>query len=250
MYNKIKTADEINSLRQSGHILAETLQLLKTKLRPGMTTKDLAALAKENLDKTKGTPAFLGYYGFPDVLCVSINDEVVHGIPSSKRVIQEGDIVSMDFGVAVNGMITDAAISVIAGSGDEVNKHLVEQTYWALMNGISVVKDGCKVGDIANAVESSLDKKYGIVRDLVGHGVGHELHEEPNIPNYGRKNTGPKLLAGMTIAIEPMINLGTEKVYTDVDGWTIKTNDGTRSAHFEHTILITDDGYEILTEVK
>lgn len=248
---KIKSEAEIAAMRQSGAILAHVLQTLKQELRVGMTTKDLSNTAQRELKAMGGKPAFLGYYGFPDILCVSVNDEVVHGIPSANRYIEEGDIVSMDFGVTIDNMITDAAISVIAGKpkNDKVAK-LVEATEASLMRGIKKVKNGAKVGDIAAAVQSVLDDgSYGIVRDLVGHGVGHELHEEPNIPNYGKKGTGPALTTGMTIAIEPMATLGSHSVFIDGDGWTVKTRDGSLAAHFEHTVLVTPTGVEVLTQL-
>ncbi len=247
MLTRVKTPTEIAAMRTSGRLLASVLQSLKKQLSVGMTTRDLAELAKKELKGTGGVATFLGMYGFPDVLCVSVNDEVVHGIPTD-RLIKDGDIVSMDFGVTYDGMITDSAISVIAGNiRDPKHARLVRDTEAALLAGIETVRAGCRVGDISSAVESSLDKKYGIVRDLVGHGVGHQLHEEPNIPNYGKAGSGPELAAHMTIAIEPMITLGTHKVFTDIDGWTIKTGDGSMAAHFEHTILITQSGAEILT---
>lgn len=249
MITKVKTPQEIVAMRSSGQLLASVLNVLKQQLTPGMTTRDLAELAKKELKGTGGIPTFLGMYGFPDVLCVSVNDEVVHGIPGDRK-IQDGDIVSMDFGVTYDGMITDAAISAIAGRiKDSKHARLVRDTEAALMAGIGAVHNGCQVGDIAATVEASLKKTYGIVRDLVGHGVGHQLHEEPNIPNYGRAGTGMKLLAGMTIAIEPMVTLGSHKVYTDMDAWTVKTHDGSWAAHFEHTVLITDKGFEILTQL-
>lgn len=250
MMTKIKTTAEIDAMRSSGRLLATVLNILKKELTVGMSTKDIAEIAKKELKGTGGTPTFLGQYGFPDVICISVNDEVVHGIPSESKIIKEGDIVSMDFGVTYEGMITDSAISVIAGKViNSQDARLVRDTEASLISGIMAARGGCKVGDIANAIEKSLDSSYGIVRDLVGHGVGHELHEEPNIPNQGNKGTGIMLEAGMTIAIEPMVNLGTFKVFTDMDGWTVKTTDGSRSAHFEHTILITDSEAEVLTQL-
>lgn len=250
MITKIKTSSEIEAMRVSGKMLASVLGYLKPRVVPGINTKELADLAKEELRKLGGQPAFLGYYGFPDVLCVSVNDEVVHGIPKTNKIINNGDIVSLDFGVKYQGMITDSAISVIAGRGTTLADRLVITTERSMMSGISVVKDGVNVGDIASAVEAVLNKgKYGIIRELVGHGVGHELHEEPNIPNYGKKGSGMKLLAGMTIAIEPMATLGKYEVITDSDKWTIRTKDGSLAAHFEHTVLITEDGVEILTQI-
>lgn len=249
MYTKVKTEAEIAAMRQSGKLLATVHAELRKAIQPGMTTRDLDQIARDTLKGTGGVPTFLGQYDFPDVLCVSVNDEVVHGIPSQDKVIVEGDLVSMDFGVTYDGMITDAAITVIVGQPNSPKDlGLVRATEESLMAGINVLRDGVAVGDIAAAVQSVLDKGgYGIVRDLVGHGVGHSLHEDPNIPNYGRAGTGPKLSAGMTIAIEPMATLGTHKVFVDDDGWTVRTSDGTRSAHFEHTVLITKDGAEILT---
>lgn len=249
MQTKVKTEAEIAAMRESGRMLATVLELLRRELQPGMTTKDLANIAKAELKQLGGQPSFLGYYGFPDVLCVSVNNEVVHGIPGN-RVIQAGDIVSMDFGVTYKNMITDAAISVIAGTtGNERHAALVRDTERSLQAGIAALHGEVRVGDIAQAVETVLKKgNYGIVRDLVGHGVGHELHEEPNIPNYGKAGTGPRLQPGMTIAIEPMATLGGDKVYIDAnDEWTVLTHDGSMAAHFEHTVLITTDGAEILT---
>lgn len=238
-------------MRRSGQILAQVLEVLKDSLKPGMSTKDLARIAKKELSELGGQPAFLGYQGFPEVLCVSTNDEVVHGIPDPNKIIKDGDIVSMDFGVIYGGMITDAAISVIAGNPRPKDATLVEATKRSLQAGIDKVRDGVRVGDIASTVEGVLKKgRYGIVEDLVGHGVGHELHEEPNIPNYGIKGGGDVLKAGMTIAIEPMATLGSYQVYVDQDRWTVKTRDGSRAAHFEHTVLITDKGCEVLTELK
>ena len=248
MITRVKTTEEIVAMRESGKMLATVLDVLKNRIAANMSTKDLAEMAKTELRALGGQPTFLGYFGFPDVLCVSVNDEIVHGIPSSKHVIVPGDIVSLDFGVTYKGMITDAAISVIIGSTDDKTKKLVTETQRALMDGVSVVRAGIKVGDISQVVQSRLDDgKYGIVRDLVGHGVGHQLHEDPNIPNYGKKGTGMTLLAGMTVAIEPMATLGDYKIKTDLDGWTIRTLDGSLAAHFEHTILVTHDGFEILT---
>lgn len=251
MQTKIKTAAEIEAMRESGRLLATVLATLKEAVGPGMTTKDLANMAARELRGTGGVPAFLGQYGFPDVICISLNDEIVHGIPSPKREIKAGDVVSLDYGVIYDGMITDSATSVIAGGETtEKVKKLLRDTEASLFAGVAEVKDGVRVGDIAHAVQSVLEKgDYGIVRDMVGHGVGHELHEEPNIPNYGKRATGPTLSAGMTIAIEPMATLGDFRVYIDVDGWTVHSNDKSLAAHFEHTVLITENGSEVLTQL-
>lgn len=249
MFTSVKTGTEVASMRESGKMLAAVLNTLKDYIEPGMSTKELADNAKNELNSLGGQPTFLGYHGFPDVLCVSINDEVVHGIPSYDRIIGSGDIVSIDFGVTYRGMITDSALSVIAGgSGGKAVTNLLRITEESLMAGINILRDGIKVGTISSEIQKVLDKsKLGIVRDLVGHGVGHNLHEEPNIPNFGSPNRGPKLRTGMTIALEPMATVGDYRVIVDSDNWTVRTADGSLSAHFEHTLLITDDGCEILT---
>ena len=250
MYTKVKTTREIADMRESGRMLATVLQVLSKSVEVGQSTKDLDDIARKELKALGGLPAFLGYQGFPAVLCVSVNDEVVHGIPRADKIIESGDIVSLDFGVTYNGMITDSALSVIAGTPDPVHEKLLAATKESMHAGIKQIKDGVKTGDIAEAVQRVLDKgKYGIVRDLVGHGVGHYVHEDPNVPNHGRKGTGERLQAGMTIAIEPMATLGGYGVKIDPDGWTIRTQDGSLAAHFEHTSLITDSGFEILTQL-
>lgn len=251
MYTRVKTEEEIAAMRESGRMLATVLESLRRFVAPGQTTKDLADHARRELQALGGKPAFLGYQSFPDVLCVSVNDEVVHGIPRRDKIIASGDIVGLDFGVSYNGMITDAAISVIAGKPEQAaHEKLLRNTEESLYAGIKQVKDQVQTGDIAAAVQAVLDKAgYGIVRDLVGHGVGHFVHEDPNVPNYGRKGAGETLQAGMTIAIEPMATLGGYEVKVDPDGWTIRTHDGSWSAHFEHTVLITHTGAEILTKL-
>ncbi len=255
MNTKVKTAAELRSMRESGRMLATVLQTVSKQATAGMSTKDLALVAASELQALGGKPAFLGYQGFPDVICISVNEEVVHGIPSASKIIKSGDILSLDFGVNYQGMITDSALSLIVDKPRE-RRHtdLVRATEASLHAGIAALHDRVRTGDIGAAVQAVLESaklggKYGIVRDLVGHGVGHELHEDPNIPNYGRPNTGPWLSAGMTIAIEPMVTLGTERVYVAPDGWTILTADGSWAAHFEHTVLITPDGAEIITEI-
>lgn len=249
MLTRVKTREELTAMRHSGKLLATVLATLKQAIQPGMTTKDLAEIAKRELRGTGGQPTFLGQYGFTDVLCVSVNDEVVHGIPSTKLVIREGDLVSMDFGVTYDGMITDSAVTVIVGKERHPRElQLVRDTKASLDAGIAAIHHKVSVGDIGAAIQEILDRgQYGIVRDLVGHGVGHELHEGPNIPNYGKRGTGPELVSGMTVAIEPMATLGTHKVFVDDDGWTVKTQDGSKAAHFEHTVLVTENGAEVLT---
>jgi methionyl aminopeptidase len=255
MFTKIKTPTEIDAMRVAGGMLATILQLVAKSALPNMTTKDLATIAASELKKLGGKPSFLGYDGatpFPDVICISLNDAVVHGIPSTAQIIKLGDLISIDFGVTYNGMVTDAAHTFILGGNAKSQAiQLVKDTERAMYAGIETLKNGVRVGDIASAIQKVLVKgQYGIVRDLVGHGVGHQLHEEPDIPNYGFAGSGPTLQAGMTIAIEPMATLGTHTVTVDDDQWTIRTADGSLSAHFEHTVLITDKGYEILTQLK
>jgi methionyl aminopeptidase len=249
MFTRVKSEIELAGMRESGRMLATVLQYLKKRLEAGMSTKDLAIIAAKELKKLGGEAPFLGYNGFPDVICISVNEEVVHGIPNPKKIIHNGDLVSLDFGVKYRGMITDAAITVIAGkTTNQKHEALVQHTADSLAVGIAAVHDEVRTGDIGEVIESYLKQfKYGIVRDLVGHGVGHQIHEDPNIPNYGRANTGPRLIKNMTIAIEPMVTLGGESVFAAEDGWTIKTSDGSWAAHFEHTVAITGDGAEILT---
>ncbi len=251
MFTQVKTISEIEAMREGGRMLATVLAQLSKIVEPGQPTKYLAKVAANELKALGGKPAFLGYHGFPDVICISLNDEVVHGIPRTDKVIAQGDLVGLDFGVSYRGMITDSAVTVIAGTPlKSEHAALIEVTKESLYAGIKQVKDGVQTEDIGCAIQRVLDTHgYGIVRDLVGHGVGHHVHEEPNIPNYGNKGRGERLQAGMTIAIEPMATLGSHEVSTDDDNWTIRTADGSQAAHFEHTVLITTNGYEILTKL-
>ena len=245
---KPKTDAEIAAMRESGRMLATVLKLIKRTVVAGMTPKDVSDLAARETARLGGTPSFKGFEGYPDIICISNNNEVQHSIPN-ERAFKNGDIVNFDYGVTYKGMVTDAGITVcIGGSPDKAGKRLLEGTEKALYAGLDQVKEGVRVGDISAAIEKVL-KAYdlGIVRELVGHGVGHELHEPPEIPNYGRAGSGPNLRAGMTIAIEPITTLGSHKIFQAHDGWTLLTVDGSRSAQFEHTVLVTKDGCEILT---
>jgi len=245
-----KTDAEIVAMRRSGQILGAVLEKIRREVRAGMTPKEVSALAGAETARLGGKPAFKGFEGYPDIICISNNNEVQHSIPSSVP-FKNGDIVNFDYGVICDGMITDAGITVcIGGNPDKAGARLLKGTEEALYAGLAEVRDGARVGDISAAVEKVL-RAYdlGIVRELVGHGVGHELHEAPEIPNYGRAGTGPTLKAGMTIAIEPITTLGGHKIFSAHDGWTLLTVDGSRSAQFEHTVLVTKDGCEILTEV-
>jgi len=256
MKNRRKTAAEIRAMRESGRMLAQVLELLQQKIAAGMTTGELDQIARKELAALGGEPAFLGYKpepggsGFPGVLCVSVNDEIIHGVPSNDRVLQDGDLVGLDFGVRYNGMITDAAITVGVGKVSAEADRLITATQEALAAGVAAVHGGGRVGEISAAVQARLDRdQLGIVELFSGHGVGHELHEDPAIFNFGPASQGPRLQAGQTIAIEPMATLGSGEVVMSKDGWTIKTADGTLGAHFEHTVSVTEAGGEILTQL-
>jgi methionyl aminopeptidase len=246
----IKTEAEIVAMRESGRMLATVLNVMRRETAVGRTPQDMAAIAKQELQKLDGgEPAFLGFHGYPDVICISVNNQVQHSIPNSVP-FKDGDVVNYDFGVRYKGMITDSGISVCVG--DKLTpdtKRLLEGTERALHDGLRAIKAGAHVGDISAAIERTLRKyKLGIVRELVGHGVGHELHEDPEIPNYGRVGRGQILKSGMTIAIEPITTLGDPAIFQARDGWTLLTRDGSWSAQFEHTVLITPTGCEILTQ--
>lgn len=247
---KPKTDSEIAAMRLSGQILGAVLQHIKKQVAVGMTPKQVSQLAREKTTELGGEPAFAGFEGYPDIICISTNNEVQHSIPND-RPFELGDIVNFDYGIRYNGMITDAGLTVcIGGKPDKAGSRLLKGTEQALYAGIDAVREGARVGDISAAIEKVLRAhELGIVRELVGHGVGHELHESPEIPNYGRAGTGPVLVAGMTIAIEPITTLGGHRIFAAHDGWTLLTVDGSRSAQFEHTVLVTPDGCEILTQI-
>jgi methionyl aminopeptidase len=250
--NKIKSPSEIEAMREGGRALAEILQVLKRSTKPGISTKDLANIAADELRKRGMKPAFLNYHGFPDVVCITINNEVQHTIPSPKKIIADGDIINCDFGVLHKGLITDAAITYPVNPSSINNdvKRLLKGTEEALLNAISIIKDGVSIKQISAIIEQTL-KSYnlGIVEDLVGHGVGHNLHEDPEIPNFKRGSNNFRLKAGMTIAVEPITTLGSDEVIFLPDGWNIITKDGSWSAQFEHSILVLKDGCEVLTKV-
>ena len=245
-----KTDKEIEAMRVGGKILAQVLNLVKKSLAPGISTKELADIAAKEVKKLGGVPSFLNHEGFKDVMCVSINNEIVHGMPSLKKKIKGGDVVGLDFGVIYKGLYTDSAITVYVGQKTPADvSRLLKGTEEALYAAIDAISgDGTKIGDISAAAQKVLDKyKLGIIRDLVGHGVGDEVHEAPNIPNYGIAGSGTKLSTGMTVAIEPMASLGDWHIKRAKDNWTIVMSDGSIGAHFEHTVLVTDKGAEILT---
>jgi methionyl aminopeptidase len=246
-----KTPDEIDKMREGGKMLATILNLLAAKVEPGVKPTDISKIAAEEIKKAGMQPVVLGYDGFPDVICISVNEGIVHGIPN-KTPFKDGDVVKLDLTLGHKGMVVDSAITVIAGTNTNADvKRLIEGTKKSLDAGIAAISgSGTRVGDIAAAVQKVLDQyKLGIIRDLVGHGVGYDIHEQPNIPNYGVAGTGPTLSAGATIAIEPMASLGDWQINLAKDGWTIAMRDGSLGAHFEHTVLVTQDSAEILTIV-
>jgi methionyl aminopeptidase len=245
----IKSDREIAIMRQAGRIVATVLELLKWELRPGMKTKELDVIVVRELKKLGAKPSFKGYRGFPANLCVSVNDEIVHGIPG-ERILYEGDIVSLDLGDIFKGFQGDAALTVGVGKVGPQAKELMETTEGALKAGIAAAYPEARLGDISVAIQNYAESRgYSVVREYTGHGIGREMHEEPQIPNFGLPGTGPVLKRGMTLAIEPMVNIGDWHTRLRDDHWTVLTADGSLSAHFEHTIAITDDGPEVLTIV-
>ncbi len=243
----IKSEREIALLRQAGNIVYKTHQYLKPYIKEGVTTLQLDKLAEDFIRKNDATPSFKGYNGFPGSICTSINDEVVHGIPENRK-LKNGDIISVDIGACYRGYHGDSAWTYAVGEVDEEKRYLMKHTEKALYQGLEVIKPGMRIGDIGNAVESYAHKhNLGVVLELCGHGVGTKLHESPDVPNYGVKGTGPKLKEGMVLAVEPMLNIGSPDIYMLENDWTIVTEDSRPSAHYEHTVVVTKDGYQILT---
>lgn len=244
----LKSKEEIEIMRQGGAIVAEVLFKLEEALGPGISTEDLDRLAEEYIRSKGAVPTFIGYQGYPKTLCTSINEEVVHGIPNKSRILKNGDVIGIDCGVTYKGFVADHAKTFCVGEVSPENSELVQTAEEALYKGIEQIKTGNRIGDIGACVQSVADQKgYGIVKDFVGHGVGRKMHEEPQVPNFGTPGTGPRIKVGMVLAIEPMFNLGTGEVKVLKDGWTVVTKDKKCSAHFEHTIALTDQGYSILT---
>jgi len=244
----LKSRDEIEKLRKSNIIVAEVLEILKENVMPGIATMDLERIAGEELEKRKVMSAFKGYNGYPYCLCTSINEEVVHGMPSERRVLKEGDIISIDFGVCHSGYYGDAAFTVPVGKISPEAKRLIDAAAECLERAISSARVGNRLHDISSAIQSHAEKEgYSVVRTFVGHGIGRELHEPPQVPNFGLPGTGIRLKEGMVLAIEPMINQGGSEVKVLTDGWTAVTADGSLSAHFEHSVAITQDGPFVLS---
>lgn len=246
----LKQPDEIDKARVSNRIVAEALSVLREKVRPGVTTRELDKIAEGVAEKRGAKPAFKGYRGYPYSLCTSVNEEVVHGMPSN-RVLVEGDIIGLDFGVYYQGLYGDAAITLPVGRVSEQAARLMQVTLQSLYSAIDQACDGNRLGDISAAVQETAEAAgYSIVRDFVGHGIGKSMHEEPQIPNFGKKGRGIELKKGMILAIEPMVNAGKYRVRILSDGWTVITEDGSLSAHFEHSVAITDNGPEILSTLN
>ncbi len=251
----LKTTEEIEILREGGHRLAVILHELATLVAPGVSSLEIDRVGRERAEAAGDKPAFLGYRPkgvktpYPASVCISINEEIVHGIPSEKKIFKEGDIVTLDMGLIHKGLITDSAITVIVGKGDAAARKLVDSTKKALEKGIAAIRPGGHVGDIGYAIEQFTDPLgYGHAEGLAGHGVGYKVHEDPYVPNTGEKGEGEVLRPGMVIAIEPMLTEGTGKVVFDKDEYTVRTKDGKRSAHFEHTVAVTESGYIVLTK--
>jgi methionyl aminopeptidase len=245
----LKSAAELETMRAAGRIVAEILALLETRIKPGVTSAELDALAERECLRLGAKPAFKGYGGFPYAICASPNDRVVHGFPD-RRPLEAGEILSIDFGVLYRGYYGDAAITVPVGEIDAATSSLVEVTRAALAAAIAKAVPGGRLSDISHAVQAWVEPRgFSVVREFVGHGIGRQLHEAPQLPNFGAPGQGPRLKPGMTLAIEPMINAGSPGVKILEDGWTAVTQDGRRSAHFEHTVAITESGPEILTRV-
>ena len=244
----LKTEAQLALMREAGRIVAETLALVEQAALPGVSTLELDRLAEAHVRGRGAIPSFKGYRGFPATLCTSLNSEIVHGIPSAKRVLRDGDLIKVDCGAIFQGWQGDAAVTVIVGSPKNGAAQLVSDTRAALERGIAATLAGGHVSDIGDAIERfATERGYGVVREYCGHGIGRDLHEEPAVPNYGPRGQGPRLRPGMVVCIEPMLNAGTGETKQERDGWTVRTADGRLSAHFEHTVAVTESGPRVLT---
>ena len=243
-----KTPEQIAVMREAGLVVARTLRVLAAAVRPGITTAELDAIAEAEIRAAGATPSFKGYHGYPATICASVNDEVIHGIPSGRRVLNEGDVISIDVGAELDGYFGDSAITLAVGQVSEDAATLLRVTDESLYKAIEVVKPGGRISDIGHAVQKHVEAYgFSVVREFVGHGIGQRMHEEPQVPNYGEPGRGPRLSEGMVLAIEPMVNAGKPAVKVLADGWTAVTKDGSLSAHFEHTVAVTKDGPLVLT---
>ena len=247
---QLKNSAQISAMMEAGRITGEALLVAREHVREGVSTKELDTLIREYIEKCGAKPSFLGYSGFPASACISINDEVIHGIPSKKRILCEGDIVKIDVGAFYKGFHGDSSRTIAVGNVSEEAKRLIEVTRKSFFDGVAAVKTGNRMGDVGSAIQRCVEGAgYSVVRRYIGHGVGRELHESPEVPNFGTQGRGVRLCAGMTLAIEPMVNIGSEEVYELPDGWTVKTRDRSLSAHYENTIALTSEGVVITTLV-
>jgi methionyl aminopeptidase len=243
-----RSAAELERMREAGRLVGEVLTELQAHVAPGVSTADLDALAEKRILAAGATPAFKGYHGYPATICASINEEVIHGIPSGRRLLNEGDVISIDVGASLGGYFGDSAVTLAVGQVSEEAATLLRVTDESLYKAIEVVKPGGRISDIGHAVQQHVEAYgFSVVREFVGHGIGQSMHEEPQVPNYGQPGRGPRLTEGMVIAIEPMVNAGKAAVKVLADGWTAVTRDGTLSAHFEHTVAVTKNGPDVLT---
>ena len=247
---QLKNSTQISAMIEAGRITGEALLVAREHVREGVSTKELDTLIRRHIEKCGAKPSFLGYCGFPGSACISINDEVIHGIPSEKKILREGDIVKIDVGAFYKGYHGDSARTIPVGKVSDEAMKLIETTRNSFFCGVEAVKIGNRIGDVGHAIQSCVEKEgFSVVRKYIGHGIGRELHESPDVPNYGTVGRGTRLCAGMVIAIEPMVNVGTEEVFELADGWTVKTKDLSLSAHYENTVALTSDGVIITTLV-
>jgi len=243
-----RSAAELEQMREAGRLVGEVLTELAAAVAPGVSTADLDALAEKRIRQAGATPAFKGYHGYPATICASVNDEVIHGIPSGRRVLNEGDVISIDCGASLNGYYGDSAVTLPVGMISETTATLLRVTEESLYKAIEAARPGNRISDIGHAVQKHVEAYgFSVVREFVGHGIGQKMHEEPQVPNYGQPGHGPRLAEGMVIAIEPMVNAGSPAVKVLADGWTAVTRDGSLSAHFEHTVAVTKNGPDVLT---
>ena len=247
---QLKNSAQISAMMEAGRITGEALLVAREHVREGVSTKELDTLIRNYIEKCGAKPSFLGYSGFPASACISINDEVIHGIPSKKRILHEGDLVKIDVGAFYKGFHGDSARTIAVGNVSEEASRLITVTRESFFRGVAAVKTGNRIGDVGSAIQGCVENAgFSVVKRYIGHGVGHELHESPDVPNFGTPGRGTRLCAGMTLAIEPMVNVGSEEVYELPDGWTVKTRDGSLSAHYENTIALTSEGVIITTLV-
>ena len=247
---QLKNSNQISAMMEAGRITGEALLVAREHVREGVSTKELDTLIRNYIEKCGAKPSFLGYCGFPGSACISINDEVIHGIPSEKKILREGDIVKIDVGAFYKGFHGDSARTIPVGKVSDEAMKLIEVTRNSFFCGVDALKVGNRMGDVGSAIQNCVEKEgFSVVKRYIGHGVGHELHESPDVPNFGTAGRGTRLCAGMTLAIEPMVNIGSEEVYELADGWTVKTRDKSLSAHYENTVALTSDGVVITTLV-